>query len=261
MPTIPSRDGVPIHCDIRGTGPVNLIFLHGWGGDAKTWSEVVKRLDAARCRSFCVDLRGHGKSGVPTTGYTIQHFSDDVLAVADHGHATKFILAGFSTGGKLACYLAATYPDRVAALVLAAPAAPDKAPIDREMGLQVCRQAGDWRQNEMAFKNWFSPMVDDGIVKTCCQTIARTPLPVLEATAELFLWTSLANEIGFLKQPTLLVTGERNPVYGIAYQEQEMLPFLDHAGAAVLPSGHFIPLEHPIALAKTISKFASELQH
>lgn len=233
MSFIQTNDGVPIHCDVHGTGPVNLFFLHGWGG-------------------------GHGKSGVSATGYTIQHFAEDVLAVAHNVGAKKFIPVGFSIGGKLACYLAAKHPDRVSALILLAPTAPGKSPVDREAALQGIRQAGDWRQYETVFKNWFASGTSDEIVEACCQTIARTPLPALESTAELFLWTSLANAIGQLAQPALLAVGEHDPVYGMAYQQKEMLPFLNHATATTLPSGHFVPLEQPVRLAPTISKFISE---
>jgi non-heme chloroperoxidase len=258
MPLIQSRDGASIHCDIRGDGPVNLIFLHGWGGDGATWSGVIKHLDGARYRSIVMDLRGHGKSGVPETGYSIQDFSEDVLAVADHVGAKTFVLAGFSSGGKLACYLAAKYSDRVASLVLVAPAGPGMAPVDREYGLRACREADDWRKNELIFRNWFAPPPNDEMVKAYCQSIARTPLRVLEATGELFLWTSLASEIGKLKQSVLLVVGQQDPVYGMAYQEKEMLPFLGHAMTrATIACGHFIPLEQPAELARAISEFTN----
>ncbi|HTV40303.1 MAG TPA: alpha/beta hydrolase [Candidatus Sulfotelmatobacter sp.] len=254
MPLIQSRDGVSIHCELHGNGPLNLIFLHGWGGDSATWSGVIDHLDKERCRAISIDLRGHGKSGVPDTAYSIRDFSEDVLAVADHFGAKTFVSVGFSSGGKLACYLAAKYPDRVAGLVLVAPAGPGLAPIDREYGLQACREAGDWRKNELIFRNWFAPPPNDEMVKSYCQAIARTPLRVLVATAELFLWTSLASDIGKLKQPALLAIGAQDPVYGMAYQEKEMLPFLDSAmtATATMRSGHFIPLERPAELAHRI---------
>ena len=161
-------------------------------------------------------------------------------------------------GGKLACYLAAKYSDRVSATVLVAPLGPGMAPVDRQYGLQACREAGDWRKNEAVFKNWFAPDANGEIVKTCCQTIARTPLRALEATGELFLWTSLALDIGTLALPALVVAGGADPVYGMSYQEREMLPFLNGATTTTLPCGHFVPLEKPAKLARTISEFVAK---
>lgn len=233
---------------------MNLIFLHGWGGDGSTWNDVIAHLDVARYRSVSLDLRGHGKSQVPADGYCIQDFSDDVLAVADHIRADTFVPVGFSMGGKLGCYVAGTHPDCVSGLVLVAPAGPGIVPIDRESALQACREANDWRKNEVIFKDWFSPGASGQLVKEYSRTIARTPLQVLEATAEVFLWTSLADDVGKLKQKALLVIGGQDPVYGMAYQEKEMVPFLERVTAATLDCGHFVPLECPAELAKKISE-------
>lgn len=253
MPTIQSRDGTLLHFEIHGNGPVNLIFLHGWGGDSTTWDDVIARLDGACYRLISLDLRGHGKSEAPVTGYTIQDFSDDVMAVADHVDAETFVPVGFSMGGKLACYVADTNPGRISRLVLVAPAGPGIVPIDRASGLQACREANDWRKNEVVFKDWFAPRAGAEMVKGYCKTIARTSLQVLEATAEVFLWTSLVSDVGRLKQRALLVIGSRDPVYGMAYQEKEMLPFLDAVTMATLACGHFIPLERPSELAEKIA--------
>lgn len=167
MPFSYSSDGTPIHCEIHGTGPVNLIFLHGWGGSHETWDGMVEHLNGEHFRSFFLDLRGHGKSGVPPSGYTFKQLSNDVLSVADSQGTKTFVVVGFSMGGKLACHLAAKHSDRVSALVLIAPIGPGNSPIDRESGLQACRQAGDWQQNETVFKNWFAPSTNGEIVKNC----------------------------------------------------------------------------------------------
>jgi pimeloyl-ACP methyl ester carboxylesterase len=255
MPAIKTSDGVEIHYRVHGNGPINLIFLHGWGGSAETWNETVRRMDTGRFRCISIDLRGHGKSDVPASGYTFQNFRDDILAVADAEGARTFIPIGFSMGGKLACYLAAKNPDRASALILVATAAPGMVPVDRAFGLQVCREAGDWRRNQKVFQDWFAPSAKSEIVKAYCKTVAQTHRLVLEATAEITLWTSLAAEIGQLSLPALLVAGENDSVYGLAYQKNEMIPFLEKATTAILPAGHFIPLECPMKLAGLIEQF------
>jgi pimeloyl-ACP methyl ester carboxylesterase len=255
MPAIPTSDGVQIHYDIHGTGPVNLIFLHGWGGNADTWSEVVKHLDTARCRSISIDLRGHGKSSLGSGNCSWEIFARDVLAVVEHAQAREFIPVGFSLGGKLACLLAAKNPEHIPAQVLVAPVPPGAVPIDRESGLQICREAKVWHRGKEYFRAWFGPAADEKVVDACCQIIAQTPTSILESTAEMILWTSLSDEIGRLDLPVLLVTGENDPVYGMAYQQKEMLPFLGRATLSTLASGHFIPLERPIELAGLISLF------
>lgn len=260
MPAIKSSDGVEIHYKICGHGTLNLIFLHGWGGAAETWEDVVVGLDPALFRAICPDLRGHGRSGSRSRNYSWKIFARDILAIAEREQARQFVSVGFSMGGKLSCFLAAKYPDRISAQVLVAPVAPGTVPIDRQLGLQICREAKDWRRGKELFKSWFGPATPEGTMDTCCQTIAGTQQFVLETTAEMILWTSLAREIGKLNMPSLVVTGDSDPTYGIAYQREQMFPFLNRFKVATVASGHFIPHERPMELGHLISEFASEIQ-
>jgi pimeloyl-ACP methyl ester carboxylesterase len=255
MPFIQTSAGVQLHYHVHGTGPVTLLFLHGWGGSSDSWAGVVPHLDPARYRSLCLDLRGHGQSACPAAGYTWDDFNHDVLAVADHEQALQFIPIGFSSGGKLACHLAAHQAQRVLAQILVAPVAPGMVPIPRELGLQVCAMAADPQQSQPFFQSWFAADTPGAVVASGCTTIAQTPRRVLEATAEMTLWTSLAASIGKLALPTLVVTGDCDPIYHAAYQKDALLPHLQQATCVHVNTGHFIPLENPAGLADLISRF------
>jgi pimeloyl-ACP methyl ester carboxylesterase len=259
MPAIKSHGDAEIYYETYGTGPTPLLFIHGWGGDGQLWSDVLPHLDKARFRCVCVDLRGHGRSNRPGDGYNWESFSQDVLAVADEEQATRFVPVGFSMGGKLACYMAARNPGRIPAQVLLAPAPPGVVPIEREGGLQICREASDKQKVKSVFGAWFGPTARYEVVDACCGTIAKTPRSVLEATAEMTLWTSIEPEVVRLKLPTLLVHGSHDPVYGEAFQRMKMLPFLTNPRIAPVSSGHFIPLECPADLEPLISGFIGEL--
>ncbi|MGA2871963.1 MAG: alpha/beta hydrolase, partial [Verrucomicrobiota bacterium] len=92
----------------------------------------------------------------------------------------------------------------------------------------------------------------------CCRTIASIRQSVLETTAEMILWTSLVSRIGRLDLPTLAVSGEFDPVYGAAYQREQMLPYLKQSEIIKVASGHFIPLEQPVEIAGLIEKFVTK---
>jgi pimeloyl-ACP methyl ester carboxylesterase len=250
-----TRSGVEIYYETHGSGPVTLLLLHGWGGTGATWNAVLPHLDGKRFRVLIPDLRGHGRSDHPADGYDWDTFAADVLAVADEAGAARFVPVGFSFGGKLACCLAAKHPDRIPAQILVAPVAPAGVAFDRDAGLLICRQAGDWRNNQRVFRPWFGPAAPDEIVKDYCQFIAETPHDVLVATGEMSVWTSLESTIGLLELPTLLVTGRHDPIYHTAYQTEKMLPFLGAAQAVTLEGGHFLPLECPEELSACIAQF------
>ncbi len=254
MPVARSHAEVEIHYESHGHGPIPLVFLHGWGGSSRTWDAVFACLDLPRFRAIRLDLRGHGKSTQPAFGYTWEDFDRDVLAVLDQEHVGRFVPVGFSMGGKLACYLAAQHPDRVAAQILVAPSAPGLVPIERELGLQICREAKNEGKVRGVFGSWFGPGAPATLVDSCCATIAATPQFVLAGTAEMTLWTSIENVVGRVRSPSLLVIGKSDPVYGEAYQRAKMLPFLSKVQTVSLRSGHFVPLECPADLAELINQ-------
>jgi pimeloyl-ACP methyl ester carboxylesterase len=49
-----------LHREIVGEGSPTLVFLHYWGGSARTWRPVVRHL-AASYRCVAYDSRGGGR--------------------------------------------------------------------------------------------------------------------------------------------------------------------------------------------------------
>src|SRR5205823_7788809 len=70
-------------------------------------------------RATTSDKRGRGRSAPPMGYPTLEERMDDVRAVIDAaGGRRELALFGFSEGGPMAILFAATYPERVRALVL-----------------------------------------------------------------------------------------------------------------------------------------------
>ena len=75
-------------------------------------------------RSFRVtayDLRGHGYSDVPPSGYTSGEQAGDPSPCMDALGIERAMLVGHSFGGVIATHAAALYPDRIEAVVLSDP--------------------------------------------------------------------------------------------------------------------------------------------
>ncbi|MFF0489600.1 alpha/beta fold hydrolase [Nocardia sp. NPDC004068] len=115
-----SADGTSIV--YRVTGPADarpLILLHGWAGNLLNWGAAAAEL-AQRYRVVAVDLRGHGYSGAPETGYDDpKNWAADVAAVlAREEIQTGAVLLGWSYGGiVLTDYLTAYGTGAVAGVV------------------------------------------------------------------------------------------------------------------------------------------------
>jgi len=98
-----------------------IVFVHGWASSSRAWSAQLTDLElAARHRLVAVDLRGHGASDVPLTGYDRPAtWADDIAAVLDHA-GTAAVLVGWSYGGLVITdYLRERGTAGVAGLVLA----------------------------------------------------------------------------------------------------------------------------------------------
>lgn len=104
---------------VGGTG-VPIVLLHGLGGGAATWIEVVDRLRPTR-RIVALDLPGHGGSSPPPHGVTIGWYADAVASGIEALGVAPALVVGHSFGGQVALRLAERHPDAVRGLVLIGP--------------------------------------------------------------------------------------------------------------------------------------------
>lgn len=102
--------------------PVDLIFSHANGFNARTYTTLLKPL-AETHRLWVPDLRGHGGTDLPTPQGR-RNWDDmvaDLLALLSQVGAQPVTLAGHSMGATTSLLAAAQAPDRVEALVLLEP--------------------------------------------------------------------------------------------------------------------------------------------
>ena len=110
----------------RAFGPTAaqpLVLLHGWAQSSKCWGDGVLDALAQSFRVIAVDLRGHGYSGVPESGYDdSKAWAADVDAVfvaEGVSERNPAVLLGWSYGGLVICdYLATHGSGAVSAVIL-----------------------------------------------------------------------------------------------------------------------------------------------
>ncbi|HTZ70718.1 MAG TPA: alpha/beta hydrolase [Acetobacteraceae bacterium] len=138
---------------------LDVLFLHANGFTALTYAAVLAPL-AAEMRILALDLRGHGRTTLPTAldSYTWQIFADDVLAcLAALGEPPR-ILSGHSMGGTTALLAAPRLVEHTPRLVLfdpviapaAAYAVPDPKP-DLPLVQGALRRKPHFASREEAF--------------------------------------------------------------------------------------------------------------
>lgn len=105
----------------RGAGGPAIVLLHGLGSDLRVWSSNLAAL-SERAQVLALDLPGYGKSDKPDVAYDLPWMAARVVELLDRRGLDRVVLGGHSMGGQIAIELALRHPERVAALMLAAPA-------------------------------------------------------------------------------------------------------------------------------------------
>lgn len=93
-----------------------ILLIHFSGGTSQMWNGIIPLLQK-EYRIIAPDLRGHGKSDRPLTGYHIDDFSHDLLLLLHKLGINKCHVVGSSMGAEVGLSLAAANPDMVLSLV------------------------------------------------------------------------------------------------------------------------------------------------
>lgn len=108
-------------------GEKPLLLLHGLADHGLVWSQLGEYL-SPEYHCLAPDLRGHGNSSKPETGYFFEDYIDDLEALVAHLQWSKFHVLGHSWGAKLAAIWATKYPQKFCSLILVDPFFIDKMP-------------------------------------------------------------------------------------------------------------------------------------
>jgi pimeloyl-ACP methyl ester carboxylesterase/DNA-binding SARP family transcriptional activator len=120
--SLPSDELIPLEeitmhvVDWPGEEPP-ILAIHGSAGHAYGLTALGERL-APDVRFVAVDLRGHGFSDKPPSGYGVEEHVADVLQLIDALGLERPILLGHSIGGAIATFGTEAAGDRVGGLVL-----------------------------------------------------------------------------------------------------------------------------------------------
>lgn len=111
---IPSR-----RKDLPESEQTPTVFVHGLAASSAFWFGAGAPFLAIAGPGVLYDLRGHGKSETPSSGYSVHDMSADLIGLIDHYGYQKVNLVAHSFGGMIALLTALKHPDRVASLTLA----------------------------------------------------------------------------------------------------------------------------------------------
>lgn len=250
--------------------PLDLVFVHANGFNALTYRALLAPL-AERFRILMPDLRGHGRTRLPTVmrgRWSWDDHADDLSALLATIDGPPVVLAGHSMGGTSSLLATLARPERVSGLVLLDPVvwsraahfafgfpglrrAPARIPLVK--GALRRRRAFDTRDQALAayrgrgaFRNWPDPMLEDYLADGLVESGAGAPALTLACTPEWEAsnygaqshdpWRALDR----IDRPVRILKAERGSTCSVESDARR------HRTVEIVPGGtHFFPMVMP----------------
>ncbi len=259
---IVASNGIQIHVEEQGDHGPTIVFLHYWGGSARTWRHVMARL-AQNHRTIATSHRGWGRSDAPASGYALADLAADALGVIEALDLQRYVLVGHSMGGKVAQLIASRRPQGLAGLVLVAPSPPTPLalpPVARDMmaGAYFSRESVAQTIDAVLTGTTLGPLDREMVIEDSLSGAPEAKRAWPTATS----LEDISEVVGQIDVPVLVVSGENDHVDTPETLERELMPRIPQATLHLLPKvGHLLPLEAPEDLAGLIADFTASLDN
>ncbi len=251
-----------------------ILLLHGMADNCLVWknfgSYFSDRHDNRRI--IAPDLRGHGDSSKPDTGYFYGDYFADLEAIYEHFNWQKVNIVAHSWSAKIACLWATQHPDRCQSLVLIDPFFINSMPSIFKLSfpllykvlpfLKLMQSFPDYESAQIVGKSlkqyqgwtsWQKEIFDYGMEEKADRTwSSKFSIP---ARNEIFI--DVMKQKGLSKKldiPSLLVLPE-NGLNRSSWQIKPYEKYLTNLQKATVKGNHWAFVVEPDDFNKTIENF------
>lgn len=235
----------------------DVVLLHGFGGTRGAWAEVERHLPAERYRPLALDLPGHGDQADVRPPITFQKCVASVLERSPK----RFVLGGYSMGGRIALHIALQAPNRIERLVL----------VSATAGIEDSTERAARRRRDRRFaKEIEQGSIEDFIERWRAKPMFSEDPPEVDALARAdqarnrpsgvaaalrgigtgemqSLWDRLVE----LQMPVTVVAGQRD--HKFVRTSERMVKLLPDSLLRVTGGGHCLLFENPKNVAMALA--------
>lgn len=267
-----------------GASTTPIVMIHGLAASQAFWYAAGAPFMTLMGPCLLYDLRGHGKSEMPASGYGVNNMAADLAGLLEAKGIKRAHLVAHSFGGMIAIAHALLHPETVASLTLVDVRV---RPLQTKIVLPVQQipPAIERRLAEIGLDLAEVTGQDDGI--GYLKTVARIEVEAGEEAAELLsalyrhpkLFRSRRNAerwIALTEKVSLIADLDRETIFGAADLPRLTMPMLVMAGGKsnTLPSaremarlcpqaifhevpdvGHFFPMSQPRLFLRPTMRF------
>lgn len=261
-----------------------IVLIHGLAASQAFWFAAGAPVLSVMGPCLMYDLRGHGKTDTPETGYGVGTMAEDLAALLEARDLKRVHLVAHSFGGMIALAFALRHPDHVASLTLVDVRV---RPIQKKITIlmhqippMVERQLAEIGVDLGAISNH-----DDGV--GYLRTVARIEVEAGDMASDLLSqiyrhprlfrsrknaerWINLTERVSLvadlegeetftaadlvrLKMPVLVLVGGKSTTLPSAREVARLCP---HAILREVPDvGHFFPMSNPQLFLRPTLRF------
>jgi pimeloyl-ACP methyl ester esterase len=259
-----SHAGVSLRYDRAGSGPP-VLFIHGWTFNRTVWERQVLAL-RDRHTAITVDVRGHGESSHPRTGYSLGALAGDLEHLVRALNVPRIAVVGWSMGGMIAMELAQRLGERLSALGLVCTTAggltDPKNPVavpEAELASMRAGVEGDFR----GFVREFAPRLFKAgaaspLLAWAVAQMQKTPAHVASACLDALATADLRAGLANVEVPTVVFHGRHDTLTPLAGGEAIQKAIKGATLSVFEESGHSPHLEEPDAFNAALAQLLRE---
>jgi pimeloyl-ACP methyl ester carboxylesterase len=256
--TVSLSTGVRMHFAEQGpAGGETVILLHGYSDSWFSFSRIMPLLPSTY-RVFALDLRGHGRTDAPRTGYGMDDLASDVIAFMDAKGIVHATIVGHSMGGFVAQQVALAAPRRVSRLVILSSARTPRAFNGIDEFKAVVDSLPDPVPEEFVTEfqqsTLYRPVPDDFFRGVVSESL-RLPVHVWRGIMDGLLEGKAATAVGRAGIPSLVLWGEKD-AWPPRAEQDSLVAMLRTATLKVYRDmGHAPHWEQPDEVARDLRTF------
>jgi len=235
-----------------GQQPV-LVFLHYFGGSARSWQFVISELESYYS-CIAIDLPGFGNTAMLAKS-SLSSYAEFVRQELMAKGVTYYFLIGHSMGGKIAlqCAVNDHENEQVQGLILIAPSPPSFEDIPESEQAKM-REIPNIEQSKSKVEADTIIRLTDERFDVAIQTPLQVALDARKWWIDEGTRESIADETRQLNVPVSLIVSKDDPAIDWAMTREQTIPNLPlEVEILTIDSiGHLMPLENPALIASMI---------
>jgi pimeloyl-ACP methyl ester carboxylesterase len=256
------KTGVRLHYAEQGDPSASpVILLHGYTDSWFSYSRVLSALGESY-HVYALDLRGHGDSERPASGYDLSDLAADVVAFMDANRLKRVTLAGHSMGSFVAQRVALIAPERIERLVLIGSATTLRNKTVRELQQAVNTlndPVSEKFVREFQTSTVYHPVPDDFMERVVAESL-KPPARVWRALMTGMLSADYSSQLSKIKAPTLVLWGERETIFPRSEQDALTKTLPSARLKVYADTGHAPHWERPEQFVADLKDFITEVK-